>query len=84
MQCNRLRHTDRGQWDVTTSATEFETDLVDLSQCGLQEVMTFHDPLVVDALHTLVRHLGERSAAQANNGGGGSPYFAAGCDAGDL
>ncbi|MEV1082147.1 hypothetical protein AB0I98_28490 [Streptomyces sp. NPDC050211] len=69
---------------MTSSATEFETDLVDLSQCGLQEVMTFHDPLVVDALHTLVRYLGEGPAAQSANGGGGSPYFAAGCDSGDA
>lgn len=69
---------------MTTSATELETDVVDLSHCGLQDVMTCHDPLVVDALHTLVRHLGERSAAQSNSGGGGSPYFAAGCDTDDL
>lgn len=69
---------------MTTSATEFETDLVDLSRCGLHEVMTIRDPLLQDALHTLVRHLGERSAAQSNSGSGSSPYLPAACDRGDA
>ncbi|PZT71001.1 hypothetical protein DN402_00755 [Streptomyces sp. SW4] len=53
---------------MTTSATEFETDLVDLSRCGLQDVMTSHDPRFVDALHTLVRRLGETPALQSASG----------------
>ncbi|MER7974037.1 hypothetical protein ABZ439_19050 [Streptomyces sp. NPDC005840] len=70
----------RGQRDVTTTATEFESDLVDLSRCGLHEVMTLHDPLFVDALDVLVRHLGERPTFQSNSGAGNSPYLAADCD----
>ncbi|MET7737606.1 MULTISPECIES: hypothetical protein [unclassified Streptomyces] len=65
---------------MTTTATEFETDLVDLSRCGLHGVMTLHDPLLADALRTLVRHLDERSAFQSASGGAGSPYLAAECD----
>ncbi|MDB1088321.1 hypothetical protein PJ985_12170 [Streptomyces sp. ACA25] len=67
---------------MSTSATEFETDLVDLSHCGLREVMSLRDPLVVDALDALVRHLRERAAVQADGGGEGSPHLATGC-AGD-
>jgi hypothetical protein len=69
---------------VTTTATEFETDLVDLSRCGLHEVMTIHDPLLTEALDSLVRHLRERSAFQNNSGSGGSPYLAAACDSDDF
>ncbi|MDT0433095.1 MULTISPECIES: hypothetical protein [Streptomyces] len=65
---------------MTTTATEFESDLVDLSRCGLHEVMTLHDPLFVDALDVLVRHLGERPTFQSNSGAGNSPYLAADCD----
>ncbi|MGW0332491.1 hypothetical protein ACWD0J_11575 [Streptomyces sp. NPDC003011] len=66
---------------MTTSATEFETDLVDLSRCGLQEVMTLHGPVVREALSTLVRHLGEKAAAQSASGGAGSPHLAVDCGA---
>ncbi|WP_405621079.1 hypothetical protein [Streptomyces sp. NBC_00076] len=67
---------------MTTSATEFETDLVDLSRCGLQEVMTLRGPAVDEALSTLVRHLGEKTAAQSASGGAGSPHLAVDCNAG--
>ncbi|MFF9622536.1 hypothetical protein [Streptomyces griseosporeus] len=69
---------------MTTSATEFETDLVDLSRCGLHEVMTIRDPLLQDALHTLVRHLADRPALQSDSGGNSSPYLPAACDRGDA
>ncbi|NEA98394.1 hypothetical protein [Streptomyces sp. SID13726] len=66
---------------MTTYATEFETDLIDLSRCGLQEVMALRDPAVVDAMSALVRHLGERTAAQSASGGAGSPHLAVDCSA---
>jgi len=72
----------RERQNVTTSATEFETDLIDLSRCGLQEVMALRDSAVVDALSTLVRHLGERAAAQSASGGDGSPHLAVDCSTG--
>lgn len=64
---------------MTTSATEFETDLIDLSRCGLQEVLALQDPAIVDALSDLVQHLGERAGAQSNSGGAGSPHLAVAC-----
>jgi hypothetical protein len=63
---------------VRTSATELETDLVDLSLCGLQEAMTVRHPLVVASLDALTESLVERSAAQ-DNSGSGSPHFATDC-----
>ncbi|MCT7356181.1 hypothetical protein N4P33_29120 [Streptomyces sp. 15-116A] len=64
---------------MTTSATEIETDLIDLSRCGLREVMALRDATVTDALSSLVRHLGEKTAAQSASGGAGSPYLAVDC-----
>ncbi|GAA1417207.1 hypothetical protein GCM10009601_10780 [Streptomyces thermospinosisporus] len=64
---------------MTTSATEIETDVIDLSRCGLREVMALRDDSVTDALSSLVRHLGERTAAQSASGGAGSPYLAVDC-----
>ncbi|GAB3666665.1 hypothetical protein [Streptomyces sparsus] len=63
---------------MRTSATECETDLVDLSLCGLQEAMAVRHPLVVTSLDALMESLLERSAAQ-DNSGSGSPHFATGC-----
>lgn len=59
---------------------EFETGLVNVSQCALQEVMSLRDPAIVGALNSLVRYVGEHSADQAASGGGGSPYFTNDCD----
>lgn len=64
---------------MTTTATEFETDLVDLSRWGLRGVMALEDPLLADALRTLVRGLGTTTAAQNNAGSQGSPYLVVGC-----
>ncbi|MEU9337871.1 hypothetical protein AB0D49_32685 [Streptomyces sp. NPDC048290] len=62
-----------------TSATEFETDLVDLSRCGLHEVMTLHDPVFVAAVQALVTRLGESPAIQNDSGSNNSPYLAVDC-----
>lgn len=64
---------------MTISTTEFETDLVDLSSFGLQEVMALRDPLLVHSLDSLVRRIGEGAAAQSAGGGQDSPYFAQDC-----
>lgn len=68
---------------MTSSATEFETDLVDLSRCGLDEVMSLRDARVVEALDTLVRHLGVGAMTQRDGSGSGSTYFVARCGGDD-
>ena len=78
---DQLPHSDRGQRDVRTSATdtEVETDIVDLSNCGLEELMALRDPLVVGSLDALVRHVTERAATLKASGGDDSPYFTSDC-----
>lgn len=59
------------------SATEIETDLVDLSGWGLGEVMALSDPQLVQAQSTLLRHLVDHAVGLRGGDGQGSPYFAA-------
>lgn len=58
------------------SATEIETDLVDLSGWGLGEVMALSDPQLVQAQSTLLRHLVDHAVGLRGGNGEGSPYFA--------
>lgn len=66
---------------MRTSATdtEVETEIVDLSNCGLEELMALRDPLVVGSLDALVRHVVERAAVLAASDGGNSPYLVSDC-----
>lgn len=59
------------------SATDIETDLVDLSGWGLREVMARSDPQLVQAQNTLLRHLVDHAVGLRGGDGSGSPYFAA-------
>ena len=53
---------------MRTSVTDIETDVVDLSDCGLSEAMTLQDPLIVESLAVLCSHLAEQPEIQ--NAGG--------------
>ncbi|MEV5351538.1 hypothetical protein [Streptomyces sp. NPDC052693] len=59
------------------SATDIETDLVDLSGWSLREVMALRDPQLVQAQNTLLRHLVDHAVGLRGGDGSGSPYFAA-------
>lgn len=65
---------------MTTSTTEIETGLVDLSSCALGDVMANQDPTFVDALWSLVHDLGQRAASQKAGGGDGVTP----CDGDDI
>jgi hypothetical protein len=67
---------------VWTSPTDIETDVVDLSHCGLGEAMTLQDPLLMASLESVVEAVAgqpEMQSAGGTDNPNPSEYFPAPC-----
>ena len=54
---------------MRTFATDIESDVVDLSRCGLLEALALQDPSVTASLEALLGRLAEQPEIQAVGGG---------------